>query len=630
MVSWKSFIIVGMSTSLIQGCAFRAASTGMAIDQNQFAADATNQQTLFNILRAKDRLPTHFTSLGQISGSIEANVSARATLPHLDRTQQNVVTNGVSNGNPLNTTAITSTIPRLDATFEAAPSLKSNSNYQLAVNATETFYRGILAPIKPSTVETFLESGYSRGLLTHLFVGDVRFSVEVKASDQNDPAVLARCETSLAKRLEVNRADQLQTDASAAAVRAKQLTSLCKDGATARFQTLRNQGDILSRQSTDALQNREGLALDALFRCRQLAQGRSQKRTSSLPVARLGDLQGVSADVLKNVKAVTAKPAANPGNVGAGADKGADAAKVDPHSPYAYELVETSALPTLDYADPPVVDAKTVDDACVFARRYLVTSFETFRKRLADGTPVSQAVSDLAFSRSDTAAMLREVLLTMEQPNTDNVLKLASPPVQNSDVQHEKTSVPVLEHNSDDKNNEKIDCLGTAFLTPEKSQKSLPSGRLATNYRDNGGQPGTALELPEFFETLVIQKSIDGVDVNLVIDISFRSTEAIIHYLGEYARPGKKLCLANDKGKEKPIPVFALLKDAADLIDGNKLLLRMRYRGQKYGVGLYDSDEKQLALRARTSTSLSIVQQLLNLNRNAQDLPTVQNVRIAN
>jgi hypothetical protein len=609
MVSWKSFIIVGMSTSLIQGCAFRAASTGMALDQNQFAADATNQQTLFNILRAKDRLPTHFTSLGQISGSIEANVSAKVTLPHFDRTQQTVVANGV-------TTGVTSTIPRLDATFEAAPSLKSNSNYQLAVNATETFYRGILAPIKPSTVETFLESGYSRGLLTHLFVGDVRFSVEVKASDQNDPAVLARCETSLAKRLEVNRADQLQTDASAAAVRAKQLTSLCKDGATARFQTLRNQGDILSRQSTDALQNIEGLALDALFRCRQLAQGRSQKRTSSLPVARLGDLQGVSADVLKNVKAVTAKPAANPGNVGAGADKGADAEKAGTLAPYTYELVETSAPPTLDYADPPVVDATTVDDACVFARRYLVTSFETFRKRLADGTPVSQAVSDLAFSRSDTAAMLREVLLTMEQRNTDNVLKLASP--------------PVLQHNSDDKNNEQIDCLGTAFLTPEKSQKSLPSGRLATNYRDNGGQPGTALELPKFFETLVIQKSIDGVDVNLVIDISFRSTEAIIHYLGEYARPGKKLCLANDKGKEKPIPVFALLKDAADLIDGNKLLLRMRYRGQKYGVGLYDSDEKQLALRARTSTSLSIVQQLLNLNRNAQDLPTVQNVRIAN
>ncbi len=160
----------------------------MAVDYNEFVAQTTNQQTVLNILRAREREPMHFTSFSEVFGTLSSTGSAAlgASFPGDGRTIEatsgtEVTTNGAGTLTETVTTAARTLGDSLaDTSF--SPSLgvevSSGTDFRIAANATDDFYRGILSPVSPGTVIHFLRQGYPADLLSHLLVSRLEFWVK--------------------------------------------------------------------------------------------------------------------------------------------------------------------------------------------------------------------------------------------------------------------------------------------------------------------------------------------------------------------------------------------------------------------------------------------------------------------
>jgi hypothetical protein len=57
-------------------CAYPAQVQRFGVEYNTALAEMNNEQTLLNILRAKDGMPTHFTSVSQFRGNINLTTAA--------------------------------------------------------------------------------------------------------------------------------------------------------------------------------------------------------------------------------------------------------------------------------------------------------------------------------------------------------------------------------------------------------------------------------------------------------------------------------------------------------------------------------------------------------------------------
>lgn len=252
-----SAVALGIAASglLLSGCAYRQHVTRMAVDYNQFVADATNRQTVLNILRARDREPLHFTSFTKVDGTVTGEAMGSfdpgLKFPDVERTP--------GAGGAFETSKRTFTGATLAPTLGAT--ITSGTDFEIAINSTDDFWKGILGPLQPSVVAYYLRSGWNAELLSYLFVDRIDFSITVapKRSGAGKPGQPPSAGDGLVDETVV---------------------------------TLRNDPD--KKEDMERFQ--------AGARCRTIGVEVSPPSEQRIPIASLQDLANVSADVLAKIE----------------------------------------------------------------------------------------------------------------------------------------------------------------------------------------------------------------------------------------------------------------------------------------------------------------------------------------
>ncbi|MDP3737501.1 MAG: hypothetical protein Q8R02_08925 [Hyphomonadaceae bacterium] len=178
-------IAVGALALVISGCSFSREFHGVAVDHNQLVANATNQVTLLNILRASEREPLHFTSISKAVGN--AQISGGGSLQIQERLDADTIKTGATGavteistveGTPLK-------IPQLQV------QLQSGASMDISVYDTQEFYQGIIASVPPSTIAHYLRQRWPSDLLTYLFVGSIEFVAKKDTGEIKEGDLLA-------------------------------------------------------------------------------------------------------------------------------------------------------------------------------------------------------------------------------------------------------------------------------------------------------------------------------------------------------------------------------------------------------------------------------------------------------
>ncbi|HYC03154.1 MAG TPA: hypothetical protein VED40_07675 [Azospirillaceae bacterium] len=158
------------------GCTFRPQVTGMAVEYNEFVAEATNRQTVINILRARSREPLHFTSFSKVLGT--ARIEGTAGL--------DVAANGNGGEQTLQGGALATSRRTLGATNwtpKLGIKVNSGTDFEIGINATDDFWKGITAPVAPATIVHLLRQDWPRDVVSYLFIQRIEFAGRI-----TDPA----------------------------------------------------------------------------------------------------------------------------------------------------------------------------------------------------------------------------------------------------------------------------------------------------------------------------------------------------------------------------------------------------------------------------------------------------------
>lgn len=174
----RSTAVMAVLALAIGGCAFKPQLQRVAVDQNQLVADTTNQLVLTNILRASERQPLHFTSIGKLTGNVQITA-----LGNMGGDIRNDDADTVKTG-PQGGLIETS---RAEGTDLYKPFLQgqvmSNSTIDVGVHDTQEFYQGMTGSVPASLIAHYLRQGWPEELLTYLLVGSVDFVARDEVRD---------------------------------------------------------------------------------------------------------------------------------------------------------------------------------------------------------------------------------------------------------------------------------------------------------------------------------------------------------------------------------------------------------------------------------------------------------------
>jgi len=481
----------------------------MAIEYNEFVAQATNRQTAINILRAKVREPLHFTSFSNVSGTakIEGNLGLSTAANGQGR---EVVTDG--------TGALSSTKRIVGATnWTPSLSVKVNSgtDFQIGINATDDFWKGIMTPVTPATLVYYLRQGWRADLLSYLFIERLDYSAVVTAPDGTKTTVPLW-----------------------AVVNSPSMPTSSGDAPT---------------------------YLEAI-RCRTLAYGLSDATETRLPVDKVSSLSAIAADVLGHVEAA-------PG------------------------VTSKYVVKTTNKAEFELAMSKRTGDENACTRVYR-TLQDTFHKWLKQNPLPPAPQSAMVVGNATQAG-------TSSAPESNDEQLIDA---LKSQLLFGRTS---FVQRGDRKEDDKISSTsGAAFWA--KKFFSVPKGYQA----------------------------------DLSIDTSLRSTEGLIYYLGEYVREGSNApklygpCVNGSVNNKSPgaqpetqpaesdycIPILVI--DQSDKGDRKEGFIEIDFEGHHYVVP--SSGERIGQEAGYSSEVITLVQQMLNLNRSAKDLPSTPLVRVIN
>lgn len=151
------------------GCAFRPQVSGMAVEYNEFVAEATNRQTVVNILRARSREPLHFTSFSKVLGTARVEGTAGLDLAANGNGGEQLPGGG-SFATSKRTLGATNWTPKLGVR------INSGTDFEIGINATDDFWKGITTPVAPATIVHLLRQGWERDLISYLFVQKIDFA----------------------------------------------------------------------------------------------------------------------------------------------------------------------------------------------------------------------------------------------------------------------------------------------------------------------------------------------------------------------------------------------------------------------------------------------------------------------
>jgi hypothetical protein len=138
-----------MASFAISGCSGGPVIDAFSADYRVTQGSAGDAQLLFNILRAKDDLPIHFSDLSVIHGSLQMTAATGASIP-----VANVGTNA------------TTIAPLL--TGQSAPT------FDVGTLDTQDFTRGMLTPINPQVIKQFFDQGIDPRIIMLLFFSEYR------------------------------------------------------------------------------------------------------------------------------------------------------------------------------------------------------------------------------------------------------------------------------------------------------------------------------------------------------------------------------------------------------------------------------------------------------------------------
>lgn len=169
--------------ALLTGCTAQSYLHGVAVNHNELVADTTDELTLLNIIRAKERFPMHFTSLQSLRGSatISGDLRLGASIPTAG---SRTVTTGNSENGGVPASSRTEAVGRAVGTLSPSIGVSASStpSFELAVLNTEKFQRGILQPISPALVGYYLDQGFPESLIAALFIERITFSVAERSN----------------------------------------------------------------------------------------------------------------------------------------------------------------------------------------------------------------------------------------------------------------------------------------------------------------------------------------------------------------------------------------------------------------------------------------------------------------
>lgn len=168
--SYRAFLILA-GTMVLSGCAFKQQTTSMAMDHNEFVASTTNQQTVLNILRARDRQPMHFTSFTKVTGNLAGQVKAGLT----------TALNGNSAAGSTQNYGATNYTPNLGMQVD------TSTLFDINIDADKEFYQGIMGPLDPGTLVYFLKQGFPEDLMNNLFISQMHFYIDLTPVQAQQP-----------------------------------------------------------------------------------------------------------------------------------------------------------------------------------------------------------------------------------------------------------------------------------------------------------------------------------------------------------------------------------------------------------------------------------------------------------
>ena len=170
-------IALAVLISATTGCTFRPQVTGMAVEYNEFVAEATNRQTVVNILRARSREPLHFTSFSKVLGTARIEGTAGLDIAANGNGRERLPQAGGGFATSRRTLGATNWTPKLGV------KVNSGTDFEIGINATDDFWKGITTPVSPATIVHLLRQGWERDLISYLFVHKIDFAGRI-----TDPA----------------------------------------------------------------------------------------------------------------------------------------------------------------------------------------------------------------------------------------------------------------------------------------------------------------------------------------------------------------------------------------------------------------------------------------------------------
>lgn len=192
--------------AMLGACAFSPQVERFGVEYNSALAGMNNEQTLLNILRARDGMPTHFTSVSQFRGNINLTATASVNGQLRGEGLTQAIASGLSNttattastttnvsATPSTTTvASTVTTPVMNSsttstiaegvdlyTPQLSGQIVSGSAFDVAVFDSQKFFQGITNSIPFSTIDTLLNRGMDNRVLAALAIARVDFRIDV-------------------------------------------------------------------------------------------------------------------------------------------------------------------------------------------------------------------------------------------------------------------------------------------------------------------------------------------------------------------------------------------------------------------------------------------------------------------
>ena len=190
----KNFIVTITTALAISGCAFPRHLHEMGVDFNHAVARINDENTLLNVLRARDYRTMHFTAVTAFNGS----VSLQGNLGLQSSIGGGSTTRGLDGMGTLNT--ISRASKAASFTPSASAAVTSNPNIEIEVLESQEFTQGITTSVPASTVAHYLNQGWPSELAAYLFVKRVEITVKknngesIKKVIVNEPHIPASAE----------------------------------------------------------------------------------------------------------------------------------------------------------------------------------------------------------------------------------------------------------------------------------------------------------------------------------------------------------------------------------------------------------------------------------------------------